>query len=319
MQLIDEAIAHAREQQARGELEAAAATLDAVAYQDRERVLPLLRPLLLDLSGTEHGLVFRYIPEGTFLMGSDTGEHDERPAHEVTLPGFWMSEAPLSWVDFTRILGWPAPPERPSPQQVELLAEAFDPQSPPRFSYNNESKIRWRYCQSGPLGYDQKPMVAVDWPLAEFVGRRMSTASARYRLPTEAEWERAARGCFRGAEYPWGDAPPDATRADFDRFKEFSLHPSRGFPPNDYGLYAMAGGVWEWCADHYDAAFYRHSPRESPRCTLPDEVPQRAHVLRGGSWADCADALRVSFRSANSHGSTPNIGFRLVRVPAGPG
>lgn len=311
MYLIDEAIAQARRQQAHGEFEAAAATLDAVAYQDRERVLPLLSPLLADLAGVEHGLVFRYIPAGTFLMGSDTGEPDERPAHEVTLPGFWMSEAPLSWHDFTRVLGWPAPPAWPTEEQVQAISEAFAPPKSARFNYGNDSKMRMRYCPEAT-----RPMIAVDWPLADLVARRMSTASARYRLPTEAEWERAARGCFRGALYPWGDAPPDATRADFDRFKQFSLLPSRAFPPNDYGLFSMAGGIWEWCVDHYDAAFYPTSPRASPVRTLPESVPHRAHVLRGGSWADCGDALRVSFRSANVHGATPNIGFRLVRVPA---
>lgn len=332
----------------------AAATLDAVAAQERERVVPLLQQCLNGLAVKEHGLVFRYIPAGTFLMGNANGEPDEGPPHEVTLPGFWMSEAPLSWDDFTRVLGWPAPPEFPTEEQVQRIAEAFEDLRDARFSYYNDSKIRLQYCENdtlqardwhahdtqgqwvsgdgqpktaqelfgspersstAPYRFDQKPMVAVDWGLAEVVGRLMSTESVRYRLPTEAEWERAARGCFRGALYPWGDAPPNTTRADFDHFGEFRLSPSRAYPPNDYFLHSMAGGVWEWCADHYDAAFYAQSPKDSPLCVLGKKVPDRVHVLRGGSWADCAEALRVSFRSASEYGTSPNVGFRLVRVP----
>jgi formylglycine-generating enzyme required for sulfatase activity len=160
-------------------------------------------------------------------------------------------------------------------------------------------------------------MVSVDCGFADLIGKRMSSEAVEYRLPTEAEWERAARGCFAAAPYPWGYADADVTNADFDRFTQFSILAARAFPPNDYGLFAMAGGVWEWCRDDYDATFYARSPREAPLCQLPGALDPREHVLRGGSWADCAEALRTSFRSSSSHGATPNIGFRLVRVPRG--
>jgi formylglycine-generating enzyme len=355
MALIDEAIARASELRSRGDMEGAAAALDAVAHHDRDRVVPLLRELLDELAVTERGIVFRYVPGGSFIMGSSDGDPDEAPPHEVTLPPFWISEGPLSWTDFTRVLGWPDPPNfRLDEEQAKSLPA--DPKATglrPGFGYYNDCKIRLQYCENDTLharnwhahdvdgrwthggkevtaqelfgapprssasgyGYDQKPMVAVDWGLAAWVGERMSSESALYRLPTEAEWERAARGCLRSAPFPWGDAPPDETRADFNRFKDFSLRPIRAFPPNDYGLFAMAGGVWEWCDDDYDATFYERSPRESPLCRLPETVSHREHVLRGGSWADCADALRTSFRSSGRRGSTPNIGFRLVRVP----
>lgn len=355
MPVIDEALARAEALRASGDLTGAAALLDVAAREDRARALAPLARVLDALAVTEHGIVFRYVPAGTFTMGSLDGEPDEAPPHEVALPGFWMSEVPLSWSLCSRLLGWPEPPGHPTEEQVEAAGNVFRgvAKAPPSFNYVLDFKIRIQYCENetlhardwhahepgqtwsragkevsgqdlfgrperssaGPYRYDEKPVVSVDWGFAEHIGKRISSEAMEYRLPTEAEWERAARGCFAAAPYPWGTAEPDATRADFDRFTELSILVSRRFPPNDYGLFSMAGGVWEWCADDYDASFYAHSPREAPLCKLPDTVAKREHVLRGGSWADCADVLRTSFRSSSSSGASPNIGFRLVRVP----
>ncbi|AKQ66557.1 Sulfatase modifying factor 1 precursor (C-alpha-formyglycine- generating enzyme 1) [Myxococcus hansupus] len=346
--MIAAALSRARLQRASGDLEGAAATLDAVAFQARVEVVPLLRDVLNQLAVVEQGLRFRYIPAGTFIMGSHEGEPDERPEHAVALPGFWMSEVPLSWSDFTRLLGWPDPSELPTADQVEGL------EAPLKYAF--DSRVRLQYCEdatvqarqdwhahdpnawrprdgqrkssqemfgapertsAGPYRYSTKPMVAVDHALAEGFARRISTPSITYRLPTEAEWERAARGCFQRARYPWGDAPPDSRHADFDRFGDFSLRPSRGFPPNDYGLFSMAGGVSEWCQDAYDAQAYATPGHGTGPATVLSQAPEQlAHVLRGGAWADCAEALRVSFRSASDSGQSPTIGFRLVRMPA---
>jgi formylglycine-generating enzyme len=349
----EEVLARAEELRAAGDVAGAAALLDAAAREDRVGVMERLRRVLDALAVTEHGIVFRYVPAGAFTMGSRDGDPDEAPPHEVVLPGFWMSEVPLSWSACARVLGWPEPPDHPTPEQLEAVGGAVGglETHPPRFNYLESRKIRLQYCENdtlrardwhaheppqwtqagtemtsegifgsptrssdGPYRYDEKPMVSVAWEFAEHIGQRMSSEAVHYRLPTEAEWERAARGCFAAARYPWGDADPDDTRADFDRFTQLSISASRAFPANDYGLFAMAGGVWEWCQDDYDATFYARSPREAPVCELPEAVAKREHVLRGGSWADCAEALRTSFRSSSTHGTSPNVGFRLVRA-----
>ena len=161
-----------------------------------------------------------------------------------------------------------------------------------------------------PFAYDRKPMVAVSWEDAVALGRRISTAAVTYRLPTEAEWEKCARGGLAGCRWSWGDAPPDPSRCDFGHFGEFVIRDPRTLPPNGYGLHGMCGTVWEWTSDPYDALAYRGN---AP--AMPGKIER---VLRGGSWADCARACTVSFRMSapedRDGAATPNIGFRLCRV-----
>ncbi len=162
-------------------------------------------------------------------------------------------------------------------------------------------------------------MVAVGWQDAEILGKRLSTPAVRFGLPTEAQWEKAARGGLIGARYAWGNAPPDRDRCDFNRFGEFSILPMKHFPPNGYGLFAMNGGVWEWTRDWYDSEYYRQSPDADPQ----GPAQGQEKVLRGGSWADCAEAISVSYRMSRASRSwtegewgaqtTPNFGFRLCR------
>jgi formylglycine-generating enzyme required for sulfatase activity len=314
---VDGALERGLDAEKAGKLERAAAELDAVAWRDRARVLPHLTRVLEALTVVEHGMTFRYVPDGSFVMGDDVGEPDERPAHEVSVPGFWLSDTPISWAQFVRALDGPSASVTMEPNLGPLVRSMdgeFD-----HFLERDAVKIRRRYCrdttasarEENPWG--TKPAVAIPWNMADRLGMHLSSGTTKYRLPFECEWERAARGCFRDSEYPWGDEPPDDTRADFARFEDYSILPSRTFPPNDYGLFAMAGGVWEWCADHYDARYYDDSSREHPICVLPQSVAGRQHVVRGGSWADDAGVLRVSFRAALERAHCPNVGFRLVR------
>jgi formylglycine-generating enzyme required for sulfatase activity len=313
------------------------------------------RQLLDQFAVVEHGIRFRYIPAGSFIMGSNSGEPDEQPVHPADLDEFWLSETPISWAVYCDLMGWEPPPggfPESIPENEEKKMAGFH--------LHQENKIRLQYCEDAtnrarnwhahtpwvkwtsgngkvqtaeelfgevsrddprrPWEYNRKPMISISWQAAEELCTRISTGDVRYRLPTEAEWEKAARGGLINCQYPWGDEPPDEERCDFNRFDLFSILPMYRFAPNSYGLYAMSGCVWEWTADWYDALYYNDSPRYNPQGKSDGEE----RVLRGGSWADSAEAATVSFRmsrrarnwrSGNWGGHcSPNIGFRLCRV-----
>ena len=140
------------------------------------------------------------------------------------------------------------------------------------------------------------------------------------RLPTEAEWEHAARAGLSGNKYPWGDVI-DIEKANYgDNVGETT--PVGKYLPNEYGLYDMAGNVWEWCLDEYNNDFYFSSPRENPLsgANSVDGVissftsVKTNRVLRGGSWDITPQYLRVANRGWNTPSFTVNlVGFRCVR------
>jgi formylglycine-generating enzyme len=313
------------------------------------------RRLLDRLAIVEHGIRFRYVPGGPFLMGSIHGEADEAPWHPVWLSPYWMSETPISWAAYCRLMGWAAPPEG-VPQEPAERHEDFNA---PLFALNGSNRIRLQYCedhttqardwhshqpgavwQSGggtqtaqelfgspprdepeaPWSYDAKPIIAVSWQEAAELADHLSTPDIRYSLPTEAQWEKAARGGLIGARHAWGDALPSHECCDFNRLWERSILPMATFAPNGYGLYAVNGCVWEWTNDWYDRDYYRHSPDTDPQG--PSQGEEK--VLRGGSWTDYAEAVTVTFRMSRGSRNwrdgewgehlAPTIGFRLCRT-----
>jgi formylglycine-generating enzyme required for sulfatase activity len=312
----------------------AASALDrACGLAPRDDGLRRLRAQVLDeLAVTEHGLVFRYVPAGSFLMGSTTGDADERPVHLERLPAFWVTETCVTWADFCRLMGW-APPPDGSPPESERDGRLWE--------LLTDNRVRLQYCETDTLeardwhahagladfgevsrrsrdapDYGVKPMVATGWRLAAALGERLSTAAVQVGLPTEREWERAARGGLIGARYAWGNEPPDASRCDFGHFGDFAIRPPKSLPPNGYGLYGVCGGVSEWTCDPYDALAYH--PRRPP-AAFTGESPR---VLRGGCFTDDEEAVTVSFRMAltDERGSgSPTVGFRLVRRPGDQG
>jgi formylglycine-generating enzyme required for sulfatase activity len=127
------------------------------------------------------------------------------------------------------------------------------------------------------------------------------------RLPTEAEWERAARSGKEEQDYPWGDQA-DAKRARFN--VTTGPGPVAKFPPNDFGIYDMAGNVSEWTADWFDGSYYQNSPTVDPKGPPSGEYK----VIRGGAWSDSNKRITVFFRNwVRPNQRTPNIGFRCAR------
>ena len=219
------------------------------------------------------------IPGGSFLMGSEQGQENERPCHRVRLDGFGIGQYPVTNREYARFLAatrYPAPP-------FWLQPIYSDP---------------------------EQPVVGVHWGQAIAYCRWLSEVFGRaYRLPTEAEWERAARGGREGARYPWGDEPP--WEKSFAGSNSETGGPARvGInPPNDFGLFDMSEGVHEWCNDWYDYNYYRMSPEQNPQG--PEFGARRAS--RGGSWRH-----RIKFSRCSARSSLPpsfqyaDYGFRVA-------
>ena len=225
------------------------------------------------------GVTMRLIPAGSFEMGDhfNEGHSSERPVHRVELDAFYMDVREVTVGQFREFVNQSG------------------------YSYN-----RWNDVAVYSAG-DDYPMVYVSWNDA--------TAYAKWagkRLPTEAEWEYAARGGLAGKRYPGGDgiSHDDANYSGTggkDKWKYSS--PVGSFAANGYGLYDMAGNVWEWCQDRYGGNYYSSSPAKNP----PGPGTGSSRVLRGGSWSNLTYNLRVANRSFTYPSSRLNyLGFRCV-------
>ncbi len=223
------------------------------------------------------------IPEGWFWMGCDTGRDDECPAHRVWVDGFELAACQATNADYARFL---EATRHPKPL----------------------------HCDDPDFNHPEQPVVAPSWfDAAAYCEWLSKVTGRRYRLPTEAEWERAARGGVQGKLYPWGDAPAESLPDYASRWRN-GPEPVRRYPPNAYGLYNIGDNVHEWCADWYDPRYYTRSPERNPQG--PPEASGRAsrRASRGGSWRHQIKAARCAARSSiPPEFKYADYGFRIAR------
>ena len=264
------------------------------------------------------------IPAGEFQMGSDdiNANDFDKPVHTVYVDAFYMDTYEVTNAQFKAFVD-----ANPQWQKDNIPDKYHDGNYLLFWNGNNYSS-----------GTGNSPVVCVSWysamAYAQWAGKR---------LPTEAEWEKAARGGLVGKTYPWGNSAPDGTQCNFAdvTLANFIANRDRGgivtddnvndsialtarvdsYPANGYGLHNMAGNVVELCLDEWDAAFYRRSPHRNPVAGgwvgdgFAKVQTHNARVLRGGSWLDSARDLRVAYRAwGTPTGTGANVGFRCARA-----
>jgi formylglycine-generating enzyme required for sulfatase activity len=303
-----------------------------------------------------------WIPGGEFQMGTDLeiGWPDEKPSHPVRLAGFWMDATEVTNAQFAKFVedtGYKTtaektpnleeimrqvPPGTPPPSEDMLIAASMVFSPPAGEVPLNDFSQWWQWVPGanwqhpeGPdssiLGRENHPVVHISWydatEYAKWAGKR---------LPTEAEWEFAARGGLEGQAFTWGNKPPSSdfimaniwhgefpsNNTAIDGFKGSA--PVRSFKPNGYGLFDMAGNVWEWCNDWYDRQLHDQQSAlgvaENPRGPLKTNDPQQPYaelrVQKGGSFL-CHESYCLRYRPSARHGGAPDtgmshLGFRCV-------
>jgi len=296
------------------------------------------------------GMQFALIPAGQFVMGSDESPDslaqsypqyerkrfdelfDEAPAHRVRITRpFYMGQHEVTVGQFRRFLEQSG--YRPESEADGTGGYGYNPDYDPAKSRRGDAfegrdpKYSWRN-PGFPQG-DDHPVVNVTWNDAVALSRWLSkTEGKTYRLPTEAEWEYAARAGTR-TRYASGDAPQsllkmanvfDADAAkNWEKWRAFALTESDGyaftapvgsFAPNAFGLYDMHGNAWEWTADYHDEHYYANSPVDDPQ----GPADGRVRVRRGGSWHTWPLYARSSYRNWNAEDTRYTlVGMRLVR------
>jgi sulfatase modifying factor 1 len=314
-------------------------------------------------AGAAHDSSMVWIAGGSFRMGADNdqAQRDEYPKHTVTVTGFWMDRTEVTnaqFAAFVKATGYVTtaerkpdweelkkdlPPGTPKPDEGLLVAASLV-FSPPAHAVPLDDYSQWWAWKQGASwkhphgpgsdlkGKEDYPVVHVSWTDAmaycKWAGKR---------LPTEAEWEYAARGGLKDKVYPWGNEGvgqghqkgnfwdghfPDKNEST-DGY--YYTAPVGSFAPNGYGLYDMAGNVWEWCADYYDYNYYKQvdrpggikDPRGPAKSYDPDDPFARKRSIRGGSFL-CNESYCTGYRVARRMKTTEDsglehLGFRCVK------
>lgn len=300
------------------------------------------------------GADMAWIPAGKFTMGANDGQPDEQPLHDVKVRGFWMDRYEVTNEQFSKFVeatGYRTTAEQnPDPAQFPgAPAENLVPGSvvftpPARVETLNNHMQWWSYVKGANWRHPEGPESSLEGRMrhpvvhVSFYDCEAYAKWAGKRLPTEAEWEYAARGGLEQNIYPWGRERfqkglwlmniwqgqfPSENLAQ-DGYK--STAPVGSFPPNAFGLHDMAGNVWEWVADWYRPDYYAQSPRDNPKGPAdsfdPDEPGMPKRVGRGGSFL-CSDMYCKGYRTSARQKTSPDTGlshtgFRCVKDAPAP-
>lgn len=307
------------------------------------------------ISNVEPPIGMVLIPAGTFEMGDSFNEGcpDERPVHTVTVSAFYIGCYEVTNDEMVEVLQWAYENDKIEVSDSTVRNATGDPQKLLHLE-EDQCRITWSGRAFGMKstkgsGY---PCVEVSWygalafcnyrsemegltPCYDLRDWSCNWSANGYRLPTEAEWERAARGGVDGHRFPWSDTDTiQHTRSNYESRSNYSYdtsltsgdHPDYydgefpytspvgSFAPNGYGLYDMAGNVWEWVWDLWDANYYAVSPEVDPRG--PSSTSSLYRVVRSGRWGYDASSCRISGRRHGWPGGRRRMGFRIA-LPAG--
>ena len=296
-----------------------------------------------------------FIKGNTFEMGADNkqADKDEYPKHKVTLTSFWIDVTEVTNTQFSEFvkatnyittaekkIDWDElkkqlPPNTPKPSDEDL-----EPASLVFNMVTNENQDWWTMEKGvswkNPSGKNSNIIAKENYPVVQvsWFDAMAYCKWAKKRLPTEAEWEYAARGNLKNKIYSWGNETINAgkpkanswqgnfpkTNLLIDKFLKSS--PVKSFQANGYGLYDMAGNVWEWCSDLYDFNYYStisngiKNPKGPEKSYDPEDLYAKKYTIRGGSYL-CNDGYCSGYRNARRMKETPDtgmehIGFRCV-------
>ena len=244
------------------------------------------------------------IPAGEFRMGDNSGASSEKPVHSVYVDAFYMDKYEVTNAEYAEFLN--AKGKHTDAGQTWLAVG----HERARIEYVNRA-------YRSKAGYEKHPVVMVSW-----YGAMAYAAWKGKRLPTEAEWEKAARGGLSGLKYPWGNGI-DSNKANYNNHVRDTTVVGK-YTANGYGLYDMSGNVGEWCLDEYNSGFYAISPSQNPLSGansiqwLLDNYTgvNTSRVVRGGSWYANATYVRVAFRYSTLSPSNAfnSLGFRCARA-----
>lgn len=226
-----------------------------------------------------------FIPGGSFQMGSEEGENEEKPIHDVSVNSFWLGETVVTNFQYCVFLNTLKPTEATRRKWVVIRNDLENVE----YAHWFPTEIWFQKGQYKPTpGYEDHPVVSVSWFGAEEFCKHYGL-----RLPTEAEWEYAAGGPEH-TKYPWGKVMDENLTCFNQRWeKNTEKQPTvavKSYPANGYGLYDMAGNINEWCDSWYDAY---------PGCAKNEDMGEKNRIVKGGGWGDDAEYLRCAARGYN--------------------